>query len=109
MINFNVQEPYKTHLLSGQKTVEWRLKKGKFADLKVGDRLQFDDTGEIFVVERLASYPSFEAMLEAEGVDQVLPWIEAIKKWVELYYQFYSPAQEAEFWVLALQLKLIHL
>ena len=30
LIQFNVQEPYKSQILSGQKTVEGRLNKGKF-------------------------------------------------------------------------------
>lgn len=30
LVQFNVQEPYKSQILSGQKTVEGRLNKGKF-------------------------------------------------------------------------------
>lgn len=47
---FTVKEPYKSLILSGEKTVEGRLNKGKFADLKIWDYLKFEDTGEVLEV-----------------------------------------------------------
>lgn len=41
---FTVKDPYKSLILSGEKTVEGRLNKGKFADLKIWDYLKFEDT-----------------------------------------------------------------
>ena len=64
--NFIVQEPYKSLILSGQKTVEGRLNKGKFAQLKIWDHLKFEDTGEVLEVVNLTSYPTFQSMLENE-------------------------------------------
>lgn len=107
MITFSVQEPYKSFILSGQKTVEWRLNKWKFADLKIWDYLKFEDTGEVLEVINLTHYPTFQSMLENEWLKHVLPWIQDIEKWVAVYHKFYTPAQEIEFWVLAIEIKII--
>jgi len=36
----NIQEQYLSFILTGKKTVEGRLNKGKFAEIKVGDILE---------------------------------------------------------------------
>lgn len=105
MIQLNVQEPYKTLIISGKKTVEGRLNKGKFADLKIWDILELDDTWEKLEVINLTLYPSFKAMLENEEVRHVLPWIANIEKGIAIYHQFYTSAQEAEFGVVAIHIK----
>lgn len=61
---FIVKDPYKSLILSGEKTVEGRLNKGKFADLKIWDYLKFEDTREVLEVVNLTSYPTFQSMLE---------------------------------------------
>lgn len=73
IISFNVKEPYKSLILQGRKTVEGRLNKGKFAQLKVGDLLEFDETGEQLEVVNISTYFSFQTMLEQEGLKHVLP------------------------------------
>lgn len=35
MIQVNIKEPYKSLILSGEKTIEGRLNKGKFSQLKI--------------------------------------------------------------------------
>lgn len=102
---FNVKEPYKSLILQGKKTVEGRLNKGKFADLCVGAQLQFEETGELLEVVSLTPYVSFQSMLESEGLKHVLPWMTDIESGVAVYHQFYTSAQEAEFGVLAIEVK----
>lgn len=97
MISITVQEPYKSLILSGEKTVEGRLNKGKFADLQIGDILQFEHTQEELEVINLTPYPSFKAMLENEGLKHTLPRVTSIEEGIAIYHQFYTPAQEAEF------------
>ena len=104
-IFFNVQEPYKSQILSGQKTVEGRLNKGKFWALKIGDYLQFEESWEKLKVVNLASYTSFQSMLENEGLKYVLPDIKTIEQGVAVYRKFYSIEQEKEFWVIAIEMK----
>ena len=105
LVQFNVQEPYKSQILSGQKTVEGRLNKGKFWSLKIGDILQFDDTEEKVKVVNLTLYPSFQVMLENEGLKHVLPDIKTIEQRIAVYRKFYSIEQEKEFWVIAIEIK----
>lgn len=105
--SFLVQEPYRSLILSGQKTVEGRLNQGKFAQLKIWDHLKFEDTSEEMEVINLTSYPTFQSMLENEWLKHVLPWIQDIQEGVALYYQFYTPVQESEFGVLAIEIKIL--
>ena len=107
--SFLVQEPYRSLILSGQKTVEGRLKKGKFASLQVGDFLELEESGAIFEVKRLTCYPSFYAMLRTEGLEKVLPNIADLEQGEAIYYQFFSPEQEKEFGVLAIEVKFLSL
>jgi ASC-1-like (ASCH) protein len=48
-LEISIQEPYLSFVLSGQKTIEGRLYKGKFKDLKVGDFLLVDEKKMRFV------------------------------------------------------------
>ena len=105
LIQFNVQEPYKSQILSGQKTVEGRLNKGKFWSLKIGDILQFDDTGEQVKVVDLTLYPSFQEMFVSEGLKHIVPDIKTIEQGIAVYRKFYSIEQEKEFWVIAIEMK----
>ncbi|MBF0981051.1 ASCH domain-containing protein [Candidatus Gracilibacteria bacterium] len=104
-IFFNVQEPYKSQILSGQKTVEGRLNKGKFGALKIGDYLQFEESGEKLKVVNLTSYTSFQSMLENEGLKHVLPGVREVEQGVAVYRKFYSIEQEKEFGVIAIEMK----
>lgn len=106
IIALSIQEPYKSFILAWQKTVEWRLNKGEFANLKIGDILEFEDTGEKMKVINLTLYPDFQLMLENEGLKHVLPWVKSIEDGIAVYHQFYTPAQEAEFGVLAIQIRM---
>ena len=105
MISFWVQEPYWSYLLSWEKTIECRLKKGKFSLLQVGDFLQHEESGAIFKVEKLTSYPSFYEMFKSEELKRVLPDVSETEHGVAVYRQFYSLEQEKEFWVIAIELE----
>ncbi|MEA3304244.1 MAG: isomerase [Patescibacteria group bacterium] len=77
-LDFGVQEPYKSYILSGEKTIEGRLNKGKFKAINIGDILEFD-TGEKFELINKYLYPTFEEMLAREGLKHVLPDKKTIK------------------------------
>jgi ASC-1-like (ASCH) protein len=59
-ISANKQEPYYSMALSGQKTVEGRLNKGKFAGLEEGDLIIHKPGGEELKVLGKRSYKSFK-------------------------------------------------
>jgi len=104
---FQVQEPYKSFLLNWQKTVEWRLNKGKFAKIVPWDILCFETWEEFEVLEKNI-YKSFFKMMEKEGFKNVLPDKDDIKDGVEtVYYKFYSKDLEEKFWVAGVKVKRI--
>jgi len=104
-INFNVQEPYHSLLLSGEKTVEGRLNKGKFAQIKIWDILLLAPQGVSFKVVGTKIYKTFAEMLQNEGVENVIPDKTSINDAVAVYHSFYTPADEKKFGVVAILLE----
>lgn len=104
-IEINVQEPYLGYILSGKKTVEGRLNKGKFGSLKNGDILTIGSTVNEYEVIATQVYKNFREMIENEGVENVIPDKNSIDDAVAVYYNFYTPEQEKEFGVVAIKIK----
>jgi ASC-1-like (ASCH) protein len=104
IVSINVNEPYKTFILEGKKTVEGRLNKGKFSDAKIGDVLQIDPEGQQFKIIGKNIYLSFKEMIEMEGIENVIPGKENINDAVDVYYNFYTKEQEKEFGVVAIKI-----
>jgi len=107
IVTLNVQEPYLSLILNGQKTVEGRLNKGKFKDLKVGDKLLIGSYKKLFTVKRINCYSGFRNMIASEGVKNVVPDKSTIEDAEAVYYKFYTKEQEKEFGVLALQIEMV--
>jgi ASC-1-like (ASCH) protein len=106
-ISINVQEPYYSFIINGQKIVEGRLNKGKFASIQKGDILVLaPENIECNVVEKNI-YKSFIAMIESEGVENVIPDKTSIEEATNVYYKFYTKEQEKEFGVAAIKIKRI--
>jgi ASC-1-like (ASCH) protein len=102
----DIQEPYKTFLLSWDKIIEWRLDKWKFNKMRIWDIIQVDDVE--FEIWRKQKYSSFKEMLEKEWIQNVLPDKTDIKDWLKnVYYKFYTPEDEKKYWVVAIELKKI--
>jgi len=97
------QEPYLSLILSGIKTVEGRLNKGKFKEMKVGDIIE--TSGFDFLVLEKNLYKSFKEMIEKEEVNNVIPDKETIDEAVKVYYKFYTKEQEKEFGVVAIKIR----
>jgi len=107
IIPLNVQEPYLSFILNGQKTVEGRLNKGKFKDLKVGDKLSIGPDEKIFIIKKINCYDSFRNMIVDEGVKNVTPNKNTVEDAEAVYYKFYTKEQEKEFGVLAIKIEAI--
>ncbi len=106
-ISLNIQEPYLSFVLNGQKTIEGRLNKGKFKNLKIGDILLIGADAKRFLIEKTTIYKSFREMIEKEGIKNVIPDKENIEDAEAVYYKFYTKEQEEEFGILAIKIKLI--
>jgi len=105
-------EPYFTFLKNGQKTIEGRIKKELYGLIKTGDHIivsnkEESDSIEV-VVKRLQSYPSVRSMLETEPFKKLIPNAENIEQCIEIYEKFYSPSQEKEFGVVAIEVEKVN-
>jgi ASC-1-like (ASCH) protein len=106
-IPLNVQEPYLSFVLNGKKTIEGRLNKGKFKDLKTGDILLIGPEEKEYIIERTTLYNSFKEMIEKEGIENVVPDKNNIESAEAVYYKFYTKEEEKEYGVLAIKIKVI--
>jgi len=104
-IKINVQEPYYSYILKGEKTVEGRLNKGKFASLRAGDILAVGPNEICFKVIYKKIYKSFREMIKKEGIKNVIPDKKTIKEATEVYYKFFTPEEEKTFKVLAIKIR----
>ena len=93
----------------GRKTIEGRLNKGQFAQLKVGQIVMWENAGQKVKTKlvRIEKYNTFSDMLVNEGLRHAVPGKETLKDGVDVYRGFYSESKEAEFGVLAIEVKLM--
>lgn len=105
--NFNVSEPYKTFILNWQKTFEWRLNKWKFALMQVWDILEFEDSKENFKVVSKHIFSNFSEMIEFCSIEKIIPDAKTIEEATNVYYKFYTPEDEKNFGVVAIEIQKI--
>ena len=110
--NVSVSEPWFSLILLGLKTVEGRKNRGLFAQMKVGDIVEWTNDSIIprSVQTRItgkAVYPTFREYLETEGLDKCLPGISEMNDGLSVYYKYFTKEEEKEFGVVAIRLELI--
>lgn len=102
-------EPYFSFLKNGQKTIEGRLRKGKYARIQPGDEIEVfnkDETDKInVVVKRVTNYPTIRAMLTAEAFIKILPDVTTVDQGIAVYRKFYPPEDEHQFGVVAIEVE----
>lgn len=102
-------EPYFTFLKNGQKTIEGRVKEGKYAKILPGDLIDVFNNEETdlvkVVVKRVADYASIKEMLTIEPIEKVLPDVETVDQGVEVYRKFYTPEEEQRYGVVAIEVE----
>lgn len=109
----NVSEPWFSLIKLGIKTVEGRLSKGKFKEMKPGDIIRW--TNQEFDFERSfysrivskIQYTNFEEYLDREGLDKCLPGIDNLENGLSVYYKYYTKQNEKEYGVVAIKLELL--
>jgi ASC-1-like (ASCH) protein len=109
---FHVQEPWFSHIKEGRKTVEGRLNKGRFSNLREGDIVTWmnndNNINRMFKTKivYIKKYNTFSRMIEVEGLETVLPGIKTIDKGVKnIYRKFYSEEKEDKYGVLAIKVE----
>ena len=102
-------EPYFTFLKNGQKTIEGRIRKGKYADIREGDEIVVYNDKETdsveTIVKRVTTYQSIEEMLTKEPINKLLPDVTTIEEGVCVYRKFYTPEEEKKFGVVAIEVE----
>lgn len=102
-------EPYFTFVREGKKTVEGRLVKGKYAEIKTGDSINIhtnDEADNFWVnVVGVRKYQTFRELLEQEGAKKVLPNAKDVEDGVSIYREFYSEADEQKYGVVAIEVE----
>jgi len=104
----NVSEPWFTLIHLGLKKVEGRLNKGDFAKMKKDDIVVFTNDSLGFkrtttvVIEDIKEYKYFRTYLIHQGIDRCLPGIETIDDGQQVYYNYFSKAEEKKYGVLAI-------
>ena len=109
--NTTVSEPWFTLIKKKKKTIEGRLNKGTFNQLKTGDIVKFMNGNDSFNVKirKIKHYKTFEEYLTMEGIRRTLPMstIRSIKEGCDIYYQYYTREQEQQYGIIAIYIKKI--
>ncbi len=109
-------------VIAGRKTIEARLRTGKFLVMRKGDRVSLrEDTWRngrlvdskpgraIVQIEESLFFDTFKDMLGAIKISSVISSAKTLEEALAIYRTFYTAAQEQEYGVVALRLKLISL
>lgn len=102
-------EPYFTFLKNGQKTIEGRIRRGKYAAIRPGDEIvvynnEETDSVEV-IVKKVTTYLSFEEMLTKEPLSKLLPDAKTVDEGIGVYRKFYTAEEEKEFGVVAIEVE----
>jgi ASC-1-like (ASCH) protein len=109
----NLSEPWFTLIYLGNKSVEGRLNKGEFKEMKVNDEIKWinKDFNHREFVTRIVSkkqYSTFKEYLEGEGLDKCLPGILSLEDGLSVYYKYYSKEDESSYGIIAIRLEVIN-
>lgn len=109
MTEVHVNRIWFEFIREGKKTIEGRLNKGKFKDMKIGDIISFvNDANKVKVqIINKIKYNSFEEYLLMEGLKRTLPNIKTIKDGLDVYYSYYTKNQEKEHKIVAIEIKIV--
>lgn len=105
----HLSEPWFTEINEGRKTIEGRKNKGRFANMKVGETIEWynEDKRCCSRITNVRQYDTFKNYLLSEGLSNCLPMIENIEDGVNVYYQYYTKEDEKMYGVVAIEIELI--
>lgn len=108
----HLSEPWFTLVFLGLKKIEGRKNKGRFKEMKVGDIIEwtnndFQPRSVQTRITRKAEYCTFKMYLLAEGLHNCLPGMPTLEHGLSVYYKYFTPEEEAEFGVVAIELQLV--
>ena len=105
----NIKCSWLKYIITGQKTVEGRLKYSVFSEIKEGDIICWTNKNLSVrtIVNYIKEYSTFHELLSKEGIKNVLPNITTIEEGRNIYYKYYKQCFEEQKGVIAIGLKLI--
>ena len=108
-------------IISGKKTIEGRLNRGKFADYTIGDQIWLrrdyrDEYGilhdgeprqALVEVVGIRHYSTFIEMVTTEKFKRVVPYAGSPEEAAQEYNQYYSTDEQQQYGVLAIEIGLL--
>ncbi len=112
LLNLSIQQQYFDAIKAGTKTVEGRLNSPKFKDLTSNMHIIFTcvQTQEQLdcLVEDVQVYQTFEEMLVAVGIENMLPGVRSLSEAVALYESFSTYKKDVKkYGALAITIKVV--
>ena len=104
----NVNDNAFNHIIKKKKTIEVRVEKGIFINLKTNDIIKFKNSKNEKlnkVVKKIYIYRTFKELLKKEKLNRILPSINNIYKGYSYYNNLYSFCNVKKYNVIAIQLK----
>jgi ASC-1-like (ASCH) protein len=101
-------EPYLSQLLRGTKTIEGRVRKGDWQEIRKGDTIEFynENRKGLFRVVDVTYACDFGALFEIFR-EQLLPSVESRAEAVKIYAQWFSCRDIQEYGVVGIHLEKI--
>lgn len=116
MIEMGIEKNLLQDIVSGVKTIEGRLRTGKFVTLRTGDTISFrEDTWEhdniiksipnavTATITSTQFFDTFNDMLNAVDYRTAIPSASSQADALAIYRSFYSDGQESEYGVVAIE------
>ena len=108
-------------IIAGRKTIEGRLKRGKFAEYRVDDVIKLrrdirDESGVLHDGEPdqarvkivgIREYSDFLSMCQSEGYERVIPHARSAEEAAEEYNRYYPTEAQMKWGVLAIEITLL--
>jgi len=92
MLNLSLRQEYFDAMKIGLKTVEGRVNSTKFKDCQLGDVISFTCTSTnnviLCTITAITFHEGFYGMLQAHGVENMLPGVMSLDQGVEIYESF---------------------
>lgn len=95
VIDIHCEDPWFSYIRQGIKPVEGRKKTHRYAKIKAGDRIQFLNGDEHFLVDviEVREYPTIEDYLKDVTLEKALPGVKTMKEALDIYYEW-SPKEK---------------
>lgn len=93
--NIHCDDPWFSYIREGVKPVEGRKKTHSYKHIKAGDKINFSNGKENFIVDviEVREYESLEKYFEDVTLEKALPGITTLEEGLNIYYQW-SPEEK---------------